>query len=144
VTRQAYVDDGYMPADEPYTEHLADAERRAAEAELWVAADEGQVLGCVTFCPPGSPWREISEEGEAEFRMLAVSPAARGRGVGEALVRHCLERARELDLHVMVLSTMDKMAAAHRLYERLGFTRLSERDWEPVPGVTLLAYRLEV
>jgi hypothetical protein len=36
------------------------------------------------------------------------------------------------------------MHAAHRLYERLGFTRLPDRDWEPVPQVLLLAYSLSL
>jgi hypothetical protein len=36
------------------------------------------------------------------------------------------------------------MTAAHRIYERLGFTRIPERDWSPVPGVDLLAYRLDL
>jgi hypothetical protein len=36
------------------------------------------------------------------------------------------------------------MAAAHRLYERLGFTRLPERDWAPLPGVNLMAYWMPV
>ena len=40
----------------------------------------------------------------------------------------------------MVLSTDPRMTAAHRLYERLGFTRLPERDWSPMPGVDLLVY----
>ena len=144
ITRSAYVGDGFMPADDPYTHHLADAPRRAAEAELWVATENGRVLGCVTFCPPESPWREIAVDGDAEVRMLAVAPGARGRGVGEALVRRCLDRARELGQQAVVLSTMDKMAAAHRIYERLGFTRVPDRDWSPVPGVTLLAYRRDL
>jgi hypothetical protein len=36
------------------------------------------------------------------------------------------------------------MTAAHRLYERLGFTRLPERDWTPLPGVDLLVYSLDL
>jgi hypothetical protein len=36
------------------------------------------------------------------------------------------------------------MTAAHRLYERLGFTRLPGRDWSPVPGVDLLVYGLDL
>jgi hypothetical protein len=36
------------------------------------------------------------------------------------------------------------MTAAHRLYESLGFVRDPARDWAPVPGVDLLAYRLDV
>ena len=42
----------------------------------------------------------------------------------------------------MVLSSSTTMHTAHRLYERLGFTRLPERDWSPVAGVQLVAYRL--
>jgi ribosomal protein S18 acetylase RimI-like enzyme len=36
------------------------------------------------------------------------------------------------------------MTAAQRLYERLGFTRLPERDWSPVPGIDLLVYTYEL
>jgi hypothetical protein len=36
------------------------------------------------------------------------------------------------------------MTAAHRLYERLGFHRLPERDWSPVPGVDLLVYARDI
>jgi hypothetical protein len=40
----------------------------------------------------------------------------------------------------MVISTADTMHTAHRLYERLGFRRDPRRDWQPAPGVRLLAY----
>ena len=36
----------------------------------------------------------LESDDEAAFRMLVVDPAARGRGIGELLVRACLERAR--------------------------------------------------
>jgi len=36
------------------------------------------------------------------------------------------------------------MTAAQRLYERLGFHRAQEIDWEFDPGEWLLAYRLEL
>jgi hypothetical protein len=36
------------------------------------------------------------------------------------------------------------MQSAHRIYERLGFERTPERDWEPVPGVSLVTYRLDL
>ena len=36
------------------------------------------------------------------------------------------------------------MTAAQRLYERLGFTRLPERDWSPVPEIDLLVYSREL
>ena len=36
------------------------------------------------------------------------------------------------------------MTTAHRIYERLGFTRLPERDWSPRPGVDLYAFSLDL
>lgn len=74
--------------------------------------------------------------------MLAVVPASRGLGLGEALVRHCIARAREDGCRAIRLSTEPMMHAAHRIYRRLGFTRTPERDWQPQPGVDLLTYAL--
>jgi ribosomal protein S18 acetylase RimI-like enzyme len=129
-----------------YVERLRNAEARDHEAELWVAVgpDDRDVLGTVTLCREGSPWREIAVADEGEFRMLAVAPQAQGQGVGEALVRHVLDRFREEGAVAVVLSSTPGMVAAHRLYVRLGFGRCPERDWEPMPGVELLAYRLEL
>ena len=133
-------------AEASYAERLRNAEARDLEAELWVAvgSDDQEVLGTVTLCPEGSPWREIGVAGEGEFRMLAVAPAAQGQGVGEALARHVIDRVREEGAVAVVLSSTPLMGAAHRLYERLGFGRCPERDWQPLPGVELLAFRLEL
>jgi GNAT superfamily N-acetyltransferase len=150
LTVDAYSADGYVGDGDGYLEELRGAARRAAEAELIVAVEEQHaghqhsttLLGTVTFCLSGSPYAEISREHEAEFRMLAVAPEARGRGVGQALVRWCVDRAREQGCTALVLSSLDRMHAAHRLYERMGFERSPERDWEPYPGIPLIAYRL--
>src|ERR1700752_2654358 len=116
MTEAAYEDFLEGPEDY-YRSPLRDAERRDREAELWVAADDdGTLLGSVTSCPPGSSWRELSADGEGEFRMLAVAPDARGRGVGEALVRHCEERAAAAGATRMWLSTLDEMGHAQVLY----------------------------
>ena len=132
--------------DDPYVDQLRNAEARFAEAELWVAVDEDdrRVLGAVTICPDGSPWREIGVADEGEFRMLAVAPGARGRGIGEALVRFCLDRFREVGSTAVVLSSLAEMSSAHRIYERLGFQRAPDRDWEPYAGVHLIAYRKDL
>jgi ribosomal protein S18 acetylase RimI-like enzyme len=133
-------------AEASYGDRLRNSEARDHEAELWVAVapDDRDVLGTVTICREGSPWREIGAHDEGEFRMLAVAPHAQGQGVGEVLVRHVLDRFREEGATAVVLSTTSAMTAAHRLYERLGFGRCPERDWAPLTGVDLLAYRLEL
>lgn len=149
LTARAYLDDGHLTfgEDDAYLPVMKDVARRAVEAEVLVAADaEGALLGAVTFTPGGGEWADIAGAGEAEFRLLAVARAARGRGVGEALVRACVDRARTLDGCVrLVLSTQDRMTSAHRIYRRLGFVRVPERDWSPVPGLSpLWAFSLDV
>jgi ribosomal protein S18 acetylase RimI-like enzyme len=142
LTAAAYIGDGYVGATDGYVATLADTARRARESEVWVAVEGDRVVGSVTFVVPGSPYREIARDDEGEFRMLAVDPAARGHGVGRALVELCLRRSRELGYAGIRMSTMDRMDSAHRVYERLGFTRVPDDDWSPEPGVKLLAYGL--
>ena len=142
LTVDAYVTGGVISPDAPYLEFLGDARSRDADAEVWVAVDARGVVGTVTYVEPGSALCEIAREGEAEIRSLAVLPTASGEGIGEALTRHALARARTQGLASVVLSSSTTMHTAHRLYERLGFTRLPERDWSPAPGVQLVAYRL--
>jgi GNAT superfamily N-acetyltransferase len=126
-----------------YVKVLRDAARRARDAELLVAVDE-QVLGTVTFVPDGGPLGEIAAPDETEFRMLAVSPAAQGRGVGTALLRHMIDETRRRGRAGLVCSSQPAMRAAHRVYANLGFTRDPDRDWSPLPGVDLLAFALRL
>ncbi len=56
----------------------------------------------------------------------------------------CEERARAHGATRMLLSSLADMAAAHRVYGRLGYVRLPERDWSPMPDVHLIAYTKEL
>ncbi|MFE5031374.1 GNAT family N-acetyltransferase [Streptomyces sp. NPDC056683] len=148
LTAQAYLRDGlldYGEADE-YLPVLKDVAGRAAAAEVLVAVDGERLLGGVTFVAGPGPVADIARPGEAEIRALAVAHEARGRGAGEALVRACLDRARTSEgCTAVVLSSQRSMHTAHRIYERLGFVRTPERDWNPVPhldDLTLLTYQL--
>ncbi|MEV6911957.1 GNAT family N-acetyltransferase [Amycolatopsis sp. NPDC051071] len=145
LTLAAYAAERGLVEGVGYAAELVDAARRAELAELLVAEDgDGTLVGTVTIARPGTPFAELSHEGELEFRMLGVLPSATGRGIGEALTRAVIDRARELDAARVVLCSLSTMRRAHRLYERLGFVRLPERDWEPHPGVSLVAYRLDL
>ena len=76
--------------------------------------------------------------------MLGVAGRARGLGVGTALTERCIERTREFGHRRIVMSSAAYMTTAHRIYERLGFVRLPERDWAPIPGVDLYAFALDL
>ncbi|MEY2503373.1 MAG: hypothetical protein QOI07_3710 [Verrucomicrobiota bacterium] len=141
LTLRAYTLDNLLDDDSDYARELSDAGRRAEHAALLVAVDDAdQVVGTVTFCLPGSPYAELSREGQAEFRMLAVAPEMRGHGIGERLVRACLARAAECGCTSVVISTRPQMISAHRIYHRLAFERTPELDWTPEPGIELIAY----
>lgn len=145
VTVAAYTEFAHDDND-GYIEVLRDAVTRHREAELWVATDDDteEILGTVTVTPPGSPWREVGRDGEGEFRMLAVTPSARGHGVGAALVDLVVDRFRHEGASAVVMSTQPQMEAAQHIYLRAGFVREPERDWSPAPGVDLVTYRLEL
>ena len=72
--------------------------------------------------------------------MLAVRKNARARGVGEALVRECIERSQLADATALVLWTQPIMLAAQRLYERLGFVRDPLRNVPDARGWDRMVY----
>jgi ribosomal protein S18 acetylase RimI-like enzyme len=111
-----------------YEDEILDTAARAKGAVILVADVDGRVAGAVTYVGDHtSPWSEWTQPGEAQFRLLAVDDAARGQGVGEALVRACIARARTAGKPV-VIHTTTWMDAAQRMYERLGFVRRPDRD----------------
>ena len=149
LTADAYRADGLLeaadhPVESTYEDKLIDAARRAREAELWVAAEEdGQILGTVTWCPPGSSWRQLAlRDDQAEFRMLSVAPIGRRRGVGRAMVEACLSRARQDQMSEVVIWSHPLMVGAHRLYLAMHFERAYDLDGSPAPGVHLWGFRL--
>jgi ribosomal protein S18 acetylase RimI-like enzyme len=140
---RVYVGGGL--AGEGYASELSDVAGRASRADLLVVRDDrGRVVGSVALVLTGDFGEVTTSDEEASFRMLVVDPAAQGRGLGTLLVTTCLDRARAAGKRRMVISTGTRMTAAQRLYERLGFTRLPERDWSPVPGIDLLVYSCEL
>ena len=145
VTLEAYAHLPGAHMSDDYATELVDVQRRAAEAVVLVAVDGEAVVGAVTYVPDAtSPWAEDLRDGEVGIRMMAVSPAAQGRGIGGALIAACIARARAEGRSAVFLHSTPWMTTAHRVYERVGFARVPERDWLPVPDIPLLAFRLEL
>jgi N-acetylglutamate synthase-like GNAT family acetyltransferase len=144
LTADVYLEGGFVTPDSPYVDVLRDAASRAAGAELWVADIDGDVVGTVTFCPPGASHRQAAAGDEGELRALAVARAARGRGVGGRLVDTCFARCRELGLRRLVLLSQDAMTTAQALYAARGFVRDEALDWSPRPGIRLNGFRADV
>jgi ribosomal protein S18 acetylase RimI-like enzyme len=111
-----------------------------------VAELEGVVVGSAALYAPGAeaygslasrlPWPAV--------RLVAVDPAARGRGIAHLLVMECARRAQEAGANDLGLHTSQSMQAAKQLYQRMGFVRDPERDFHP-PGAELVeGYRLSL
>ena len=92
-----------------------------ARERAWIAEVDGVRAGCV-LCVHA----ESGDPETAQLRLLLVEPSARGLGVGSALVRACVDFARVAGYRKIVLWTNDVLTAARRIYEREGFTLISE------------------
>jgi len=87
----------------------------------WLARDPaGEPVGVVILVPPRfSPTWEIG--------YLGVSPAARGRGFGQMLVRFALRQVRELGAQHVTLSVDTRNEPALSVYRRHGFRSYHEQ-----------------
>ncbi|WP_346696339.1 alpha/beta fold hydrolase [Thermophilibacter mediterraneus] len=84
----------------------------------------------------GPSWEGLGEKDVAGWHLLAADPAARGRGVGDALVCAGLLASRELGARSARLNTNVANVPGNCLYASLGFTR-HRPVWLPYPGLPL-------
>ncbi|MCI9513955.1 MAG: GNAT family N-acetyltransferase [Oscillospiraceae bacterium] len=124
------VDDGVaFPQLEPLTEESG--RQFFAEQSFTGAAvgEDGAVLGLYILHP-----NNVGRCGHICNASYAVHTNARGQHVGEALVRHCLQKGRELGFRILQFNAVvASNTPALRLYEKLGFTRLGT-----IPGGFLM------
>ena len=92
---------------------------RDSSSTLMVARnDHGEIIGALTLTvyrvPTGN--RSIIED-------VIVDNSARGQGIGEALIKHAIEVAREKGASNISLTCNPMREAANRLYQRMGFKK---------------------
>ncbi|GGK44332.1 GNAT family N-acetyltransferase [Salinarimonas ramus] len=107
----------------------------AAGTTMWVVEDRnGRVRA---FCGIKGP----DADGVAELTKLYVRGDQRRRGLAAGLVSLVEETARARGAHRLQLFTDTRFTKAHRLYERLGFTRFGEeRPLHDVSGSVEYGY----
>jgi GNAT superfamily N-acetyltransferase len=104
--------------------------------ELMLAcAPAGDALGCVALRP-------LEGTAVCEMKRLYVRPAARGHGIGAALVAAVIGCAEELGYAEMKLDTLAGMQDALALYKRFGFLEIPAYYHNPVAGTVYLGKRL--
>lgn len=85
----------------------------------WIAEVDGERAGCVFLVAGDGP-------AVAKLRILLVTPAARGLGLGTRLVEECVAFARDAGYRAITLWTNDVLISARKIYQGFGFTLTQE------------------
>jgi len=111
------------PLPQAYLEAFASIQAQTGN-ELIVAVDGGEVIGCLQLTVVPGLSRLGMKRGQIEG--VRVDRRHRGKGLGEAILRHAIARAREAGCGLVQLTTDKSRPDALRFYERLGFVASHE------------------
>jgi ribosomal protein S18 acetylase RimI-like enzyme len=134
--RSAYSDWTAMAAN------IAKMSTLAKVGELIVAERTGTIAGAVTYVAPYKPKAPFFDSAWPIVRMLAVDPQYRGQGIGGALMRECVRRAKRDRAAVLALHSSPIMTRALAMYRDMGF--VFHRDGTPVFGVPTAVYVMQL
>lgn len=138
------------PADQPnYYKLLANigdlTHNPGTELLVAVAADDTIAGGVVYFSDMkyyGSGGSATTEQHAGGFRLLAVDPAIRGKGIGKLLTQACIRKATDNQLGQVIIHSTKAMQTAWSMYEKIGFQRSEDLDFMqgelPVFGFRLI------
>jgi putative acetyltransferase len=130
--------DGYLGGlYEPQHNHILSVEELLTEQVFFlVARRQGCPVGCGAFRrQPG----EAATAGQAygEIKRMMVQPAARGAGVGAALLARLEQQLADEGRQLALLETGAAQVEAVRLYERAGYSRRGAFGGYPDNGLSL-------
>ncbi|MGG0028257.1 GNAT family N-acetyltransferase [Bacillus safensis] len=110
---------------------------------MLVAEFDGKVVGTLQMFRSSEQAYDNPEMGitSAIVRFLGVDPDVRGKGIAESLLRKSIELTQSWGENVLYLHTSDKMQAAIRLYERMGFERALDKDFVSSSGTHVKSYQ---
>ena len=139
------------PAEQPaYYAMLGDIGQFAKrpDTEILVAVSEdGNLQGGLVYfgdmAQYGAGGTATRESNASGFRFLAVDPRTRGAGIGKALTEACIERARTRNHGAVVIHTTEPMRVAWRMYQRMGFVRAPDLDFDQA-GLPVFGFRLRL
>jgi len=119
-----------------YEQELASVTDHAQRGTALVAESDGELLGSVWVLP------STRGPDRMYFRYLAVSPSARGRGIGRLLIEACIEHARSAGATRLAWRTGSFMEPAIALYSRMGHEPVAD---EPLIGdIRSLRYEIAI
>lgn len=125
------IDEGFLTA---HTEPLSNAERirwfinhNEKNHPIYVFEDNGQVVGWISISPYRPGRAALSEVAEISFY---VDFDHQGKGIGSALVNHCLNQATDLHKRIFIAIIIEGNEASVGLLGKFNFER-----WGYLPEV---------
>lgn len=101
---------------EPHDHDILDHPREAVVmkgGQIFFAVTDSTVAGTVAMIP--------CEKDAFELTKMAVDPRFRGHGIGDKLMRSCIDFTRASDRTRIILESNTKQLAAIQLYRKFGF-----------------------
>lgn len=87
---------------------------------IYLAMQNDEVIGTAALAK--------MEEGIYELAKMSVAPEHRGKGIGNILIQHCLDKARQLNATKVLLYSNSQLQAAISMYEKFGFKHIPVVD----------------
>ena len=118
------------------------------KAKLFVAVStSGEVDGGLVYFGDmkyyGAGGKATTSQNAAAFRLLAVNPEIRGKGLGTLLIDLCMTQAKKEGFEYLVIHSTKSMMTAWKMYERMGFVRFPEIDFDQ-NGVNVFGFRYQL
>lgn len=125
LLKEVYVEEGYTREDQAKVMFEADAIRSRGMIITASHIETKRLAGLVIMVPPTSSAKKMAQEGEMEVHLLAVKQDYRNKNLGHKLMNELILLATNEGYNKAILWTQESMIAAQHLYEKLGFTHIS-------------------
>jgi len=127
--------------------NIGELTKKPATELLVAISSEKKLYGAVVYFSDmqfyGSGGIATKEKNASGFRLLAVDPEARGKGIGKLLTQECIKKARIHNHRNVVIHTTKAMQVAWDMYEKLGFKRSKDLDFMQVE-LPVFGFRLKL
>lgn len=130
---EGFPDETKLPAYYDLLLNVGDLTKKENTELLVATLNDNKVVGAVVYFSDlknyGAHGVISKIKNASGFRLLAVNPEERGKGIGKLLSIACINKAKELKQNHLYIHSTESMKIAWRMYERLGFKRCTEIDF---------------
>ncbi len=122
---------GFTEENAPrYTAFATDARRirwqmLGEQRPMYAYFDEDSIVGYYSLA--------LQDNNECELNNLCVLPAYRHKGIGEALLLHAFERAKELECKTLNIGIVEENLVLRKWYEHFDFVHLGCKKYDFFP-----------